>query len=93
MPRIFHVTKHFDGCALSDILECLSVRRVVDYFEEIALALVISRGRGLIPVELDLLNEHRLYLEADGPVQFGDVHAAFYVKLERLAEYDVVLLR
>ena len=92
-PSLFHVTKHFNGCALSDILDCLSVRSVVHYFEEIALALVLSRGRALIRVELDVLSEHRLHLQADGPVQFGDFHAAFYVKLKSLAKHDVVLLR
>ena len=81
-PSFFHVTKHFDGSALSDILDCLSVRCVDHYFKEIALALVLSRGRALIRVELDVLSEHRLHLEADGPVQFGDFHAAFYVKLK-----------
>ena len=75
---------------LRDIFDCLSVGRVVHHFEEGGFALVIPGGCALIRVELDVVSEHRLHFEANSPVHFRHLHAALQVKLERLAERNVV---
>ena len=89
--RLLYVGENFDVRALRDILDCLPVGRVVHHFEKAPFALVLPGGSGLIRVELNIVSEHCIHLDANGPVHFRHYHAALQVKFKRLAEHNEVL--
>ena len=92
-PRLLHVVQQSDIGAPRNVLDRLSVRRVVHQLVERLLHIVMFKQLSLLRVVRDVPRDKRRQVEANRTVDFPQFHSAVQVKAKQLPEHHLVLLR
>ena len=88
---IFYICKHFDTCALGDIVDCCFVRSDDHKLENVTLAQPFFPVSSLLRIKLNVIGEHFYSFKTNCPVKFCNLHSAFYVEVKHFTEDDVVI--